>query len=101
MFHAHPGNAQHKKLAGQDAQIDGHNKKLKTSHDAKLSAQNRFETALSQGNPAQIERASKAMERAKSTYSKTIAASLDAVGSGSGKVGILLPPDAILRRRAP
>jgi hypothetical protein len=37
----------------------------------------------------------KALERANKAYNKAVAGSLANVGSGSGKVGVLLPQEAI------
>ncbi|KAJ7122723.1 hypothetical protein C8R46DRAFT_1238174 [Mycena filopes] len=82
----------HKTLLRQDTQIEAHNKRLRTAHDAMLNANERVYSTHSQsGSQVQLERVYKGAERAEDAYEKALAASKEVVGSGSGKVGLLLP----------
>lgn len=51
----------------------------------------------SEGSVA-ITKATKAVEQAEEVYKKAVSRSFGMTGTGSGKVGILLPPDIVVRR---
>jgi hypothetical protein len=85
-------NHQHKSLAKQDARIQNKNKRLRAAHDLKMKAEEQLYTLRGRaGSQAQLELAQKAVERASDGFEKALAASREVVGSGSGKVGLLLP----------
>ena len=76
-------------FATQDAAIERNNKRLKKAHTAKAETASRLlQAQMGAGSP---ERAALAVERARKQYDKALEASLQVVGSGSGKVGLLLP----------
>ncbi|KAJ7795566.1 hypothetical protein B0H14DRAFT_2620857 [Mycena olivaceomarginata] len=61
-------------------------------HDLKMKAEEQLYTLRGRaGSQAQLERAQKAVERASDGFEKALVASREVVGSGSGKVGLLLP----------
>ncbi|KAJ7437910.1 hypothetical protein B0H11DRAFT_1884881 [Mycena galericulata] len=85
-------NQHHKSLSRQDAHIETQNKRLRTAYDAKVkAAEQLYELQGRAGSQAQLERAHKAVDRTVDAFTKALATSTEIVGSGSGKVGILLP----------
>ncbi|KAJ7257624.1 hypothetical protein C8J57DRAFT_1074290 [Mycena rebaudengoi] len=86
----------HKTLSRQDTHIEMKNKRLRTAHDAKIKADEQLYTIQNQaGSQVQLERAYKAVDRAADGYVKALTASREVVGSGSGKVGLLLPSHGV------
>ncbi|KAJ7199711.1 hypothetical protein B0H12DRAFT_1081347 [Mycena haematopus] len=89
-------NQHHKSLAKEDARIHNQNKRLRTAHDAKIRADDNLHVLYSSaGSQAQLQRAQNAAERAADGYVKALVASREVVGSGSGKVGLLLPSSGV------
>lgn len=87
-------NVQSKVLQKQDSTLETLNNKLKHAYDSKESAENGYLLTLDgRHSEIQIEQAARKNERASQVYEKALRASLSGVGTGSGKVGILLPPD--------
>lgn len=91
--------AHQKMLAAQDAKIESLNKKLKASHTTlqkantcllKMQHQTTYNTD-DEKNRADLEKAAKAQGKAQSAFAKVVERSVDAVGTGSGHVMILLP----------
>jgi hypothetical protein len=88
-----------KVLRGQDLTIKTHNERLQKAKDAlDRSKQRLFDCQIRAANyprnkkyQSAISTADSARARAEAAYQKAIATSLEAVGSGSGRVGILLP----------
>lgn len=103
MFNDSIGHSHHQVLASQDKAIELQNKRLKTAHTAKTAAFQRLHMHESNAGPSsatgQQMQASKAFERAAKAYEKAITGSLASIGSGSGKVGILLPANSEAIRR--
>lgn len=97
------GNAQHQVLVSKDQVIERQNKRLKKTHDSKVNADARLASLqIRASDAAALAKASKSKSRADDAYAKAQAASLQTVGTGSGKVAILLPsvlPTDILSRR--
>ncbi|KAJ6453265.1 hypothetical protein DFH09DRAFT_964017 [Mycena vulgaris] len=88
-------NHHHKSLFRQDSRIEAQNKRLRTAHDAKLKADEQLYLIQSQpGSQLQLQRAYNAVDRASDGYVKALAASTEVVGSGSGKIGLLLPSNS-------
>ena len=94
------GNAHHNALSRQDEMIERHNKKLKKAHADNINTEERLTIAQeSQGSSLPtIEKAKKASVRAAEAYQRAVTASLKVIGSGSGKVGLLLPQESATRR---
>ncbi|KAJ7261654.1 hypothetical protein C8J57DRAFT_1514171 [Mycena rebaudengoi] len=89
-------NQHHKDFSKQDAHIENQNKKLRTASDRKLIAEEQLYLLHGHaGSQVQLERAYKAVEWASEGYEKALAASMEVVGTGSGKVGVLLPSGII------
>lgn len=81
-------------LAVQDAKIESLNKKLKKSHTTLnkadmrlLREQHRAANSRDKGNGANLVKAAKAQ----AAFTKVVECSVDAVGTGSGCVMLLLP----------
>ncbi|KAF7294020.1 hypothetical protein MKEN_01448100 [Mycena kentingensis (nom. inval.)] len=86
------GQQQHRALAKADTRIDTHNKRLQKAHEAHLKAQHKYAMLRqTSANSQQLQRAMKARQRANDAYVSAVKASKDVVGTGSGKVGVLLP----------
>lgn len=84
-------------LGRQDAQIDKHNKRLKIANNARMRAEGRLLIAELQAahDPTKIsglDKAVKALNKARELYRKALAGSAAALKTGSGQVGVLLPP---------
>src|ERR1700761_7520688 len=85
-------NSLHKSLSKEDTRIKAQNKRLRTACDAKFRAEGHLDVVMyGAGSQIQLDRAAKAVARANDEYEKAAAASADLVGTGSGKVGLLLP----------
>ncbi|KAJ7194417.1 hypothetical protein GGX14DRAFT_576364 [Mycena pura] len=83
---------QHKVLSKQDIRIQNQNKRMRTVYDAKIQAEQKLQTLQSgAGSQTALERALHAHDRTREAFEKVVAASHELVGSGSGKVGLLLP----------
>lgn len=99
ILHNNVAASHHKVLVSQDKAIELQNKRLKTAHIVKTAAMQRLLLHESYAGPSsasgQRAQATKAFECANQAYDKAVAGSLASVGSGSGKVGILLPNEAI------
>lgn len=94
-----PDNAHHQMLVTKDDAIERHNKRLKKSHNFKVAADTRLQSIQDQPtNPAGIEKALQTKARADIAYARATTASLQIIGSGSGKVPILLPSDIVSQR---
>ena len=93
------GNAHDNALSRQDETIERHNKKLKKAHADHINTEERLTIAQeSQGSSLPtIEKAKKASVRAAEAYQRAVTASLKVIGSGSGKVGLLLPQESATR----
>lgn len=93
-------NAHHNALSRQDETIERHNKKLKKAHGDNIDTEERLMIVQeSQGSSLPtIEKAKKASVRAAEAYQRAVTASLKVIGSGSGKVGLLLPQESATRR---
>ncbi|KAH7918743.1 hypothetical protein BV22DRAFT_1051534 [Leucogyrophana mollusca] len=86
----------HRTLVAQDSKISTQNKKLKTAHSALSNASQRL-TALQEAATSSITDITKVVtqrDRASAMYSKALEGSMGVVGTGTGKVGVLLPPTA-------
>lgn len=90
----------HRSLDAQDTRLKSYNKKLKAAHTNQTKAENRLRTAIYANDTAVIAKAQKARDKAAVAYSKALASSVDAIGSGSGKVAILLPPEQVVASRS-
>lgn len=92
-------NNHNKALASQDAKINSANKKLKATKASVDRTEARFIEAhkRTDTNPDSeklrndLERVRKSRDNAGSAYTKAIAASIDTIGTGSGRVMVLLP----------
>lgn len=83
---------QHKVLSKQDTRIENQNKRMRTAYDAKIQAERKLQILQSgAGSQTALERALHAQDRTQEAFEKVVAASRELVGSGSGKVGLLLP----------
>lgn len=88
-----------KGLVAQDLKIETRNKRLQQSKDALHKATQRLIASqiLANNHPDNLKhqdamkRASTACDRARGTYSKAIRESESVIGTGTGKVGLLLP----------
>lgn len=92
-------NNRHDIVASQDAKILERNDKLTKAHVAKVSADAHLTTLLgartTNASESNVRKAVARSERATHLYSKAVTGSLQAVGTGTGKVALLLPQDAI------
>ncbi|KAF8887650.1 hypothetical protein CPB84DRAFT_1849819 [Gymnopilus junonius] len=85
----HKSNSHQKMFATQAVAIEHSNKRLKEAHQVKVDKESRLSQArIGKGSP---EHAALALQRATKHYNKALEASLQTVGSGSGRVGLLLP----------
>ncbi|KAF7327180.1 hypothetical protein MKEN_00295100 [Mycena kentingensis (nom. inval.)] len=86
-------NQRHRILGKADAKITTHNERLQKASAAKHKADLRVRelSYLQNPNAQQLGRAVAAAQRADSAYTKAVEASAEMVGSGSGKVPLLLP----------
>lgn len=84
------GNAHHERLAAQDQEIERQNKRLQTAFNGIQRVQTQFQE--NQDNIG-LERTNSitAMERATEQYQRMVEKSRSILGTGSGKVGVLLP----------
>jgi len=93
-----PVVAHRRTLAAQDAKIESLNKKLKASHTTLQKLTRLLEmqrqaacNAGDEKNGVDLGKAVKAQGNAHSAFAKAVERSVDAVGTGSGRVMILLP----------
>ena len=92
-------NSHHKALVTQDSQIESANKKLKTAHASVARAEDRLVETQQQAlaNPhsekyrADLEKATRSQDNAGKAYSKVVDQSIGTIGTGSGRIMILLP----------
>ena len=93
-----PVNSHHKTLTVQDAKIESANKKLKIAHASVDRAEDRLlkiqEQALA--NPdekrqMELSKATRSRENAGKAYTKAVDESMSTIGTGSGRVMVLLP----------
>lgn len=90
------GNIRHKVLVAQDVHISKQNNKLRKTRDALDVADARLQQQ--QGMSADvILKATRTRDTAKEAYEKEVAASVGLAGSGTGKLGLLLPPSAAVQ----
>ncbi|KAF9243075.1 hypothetical protein BU15DRAFT_86510 [Melanogaster broomeanus] len=100
-------DARRKQLSAQDAKLKGLNSRLQSTKEALDKANLRVSRiagrAASQYLPSSesnvLNRAVKSMERANLHYSKALHSSLLGIGTGTGRVGLLLPSSAVAARR--
>ena len=86
------GDATHKILDRQDQEIGHQNKKIKHALESAEATHEEFERCVqSSSNDGVIGRAQKKREKALTAYQKAAAMSAEKIGTGSGKVGLLLP----------
>jgi len=87
------GEATHKILEKQDQDIMYQNKKIKRAMEGVTATHEELERFV-QGSSSHlvINRAEKKKEKAVAGYKKAIEMSTEKIGTGSGKVGLLLPP---------
>lgn len=83
------GQTRHKVLSSEDLDISMHNKHLQKAQDARNKARERL-AGLQEGM-AEYRKAKKALISAESGYEGALEASLGKIGSGSGRVRLLLP----------
>jgi hypothetical protein len=85
--------AHHKHLMSEDHKIDTHNQKIRKIYDTLQVARARVQTlALSDRSSQQsVEGAAQKEKRALNAFEKVVEAGKDLIGTGSGKVGLLLP----------
>jgi hypothetical protein len=89
----------HKGLVAQDSKIESANKRLKAAKDSVSRAEGNLLEARKRAtaDPASekfkntLERAVKTVTTAGNAYTKAVDASIGTVGSGSGRVMVLLP----------
>ncbi|KAK7015372.1 hypothetical protein R3P38DRAFT_2786869 [Favolaschia claudopus] len=75
-----------------DGKIESQNNRLRAAYDSKLKAEAQLASLYgTAGSQMQLTRAQNAVSRANEKYHKALTASMESVGSGSGKVGLLLP----------
>jgi len=86
------GKATHKILKKQDQDIEHQNKKIRraiegvtTTHELECQVQG-------SSNHLTVDRTKKKKEKAMASYRKAVEMSTEKIGTGSGKVGLLLPP---------
>ncbi|KAK7015393.1 hypothetical protein R3P38DRAFT_2786885 [Favolaschia claudopus] len=85
----------HSKLVKQDGKIEAQNKRIRTAHTSKLKAEAQLASLnWTAGSQMQLTKAQNVLVRANEKFEKALAASMEVVGSGSGKVGLLLPSGA-------
>jgi hypothetical protein len=97
-------NAHHRTLTTQDAKIESANKKLKTAHASVGRAEDRLlemqEKALT--NPdnekrqVDLDKATRAQESARKAYTKALDESVSTIGTGSGRIMVLLPSSCVV-----
>ncbi|KAJ7210349.1 hypothetical protein GGX14DRAFT_363314, partial [Mycena pura] len=80
--------AQHRVLEKEDARIENQNKRLKAAYDSRNAAERRLSEG---GSQVALERAVRGRDHAQNALEKAVTASRELAGSGSGKVGLLLP----------
>ncbi|KZP25255.1 hypothetical protein FIBSPDRAFT_909652 [Athelia psychrophila] len=93
--------ARQKNLACKDDRITTANKRLKSTHDGVLEANKQLLAARNQPQGQvheerycqQVARAEKRKVAAEATYTKALASSTGAKGTGTGRVALLLPSD--------
>jgi hypothetical protein len=87
------GNVTHKILEKQDQDIEHQNKKIKRAIEGVAATHEELERHVQgSSNPLTINRTEKKKEKAMAGYRKAVEASTEKIGTGSGKVGLLLPP---------
>ena len=92
-------NSHHKALVMQDSQIESANKKLKIAHASVARAEDHLVEIQQQAlaNPhsekyrTDLDKATKTHDNAGKAYAKAVDKSIEAVGTGSGHIMILLP----------
>lgn len=85
-------NIHSKVLKRQDDVLHSRNSKLQEAYNQKVSAEHDYLLTLDgKHSDKQIEQASKKKDSKTKLYEKAITESLSGIGTGSGKVGILLP----------
>ncbi|KAF7303457.1 hypothetical protein MIND_00574500 [Mycena indigotica] len=83
---------QHKILSKQDSRIEIQNKRVEKVYSAMQQAENKLQQIRDRvGSQAQLDKTIRAFNRARDTFEKAVAGSRELVGTGSGKVGLLLP----------
>jgi ribosomal protein L1 len=86
-------------LVGQDLSINNHNKQLQRAKEAldksiKRALASQVQAAKNPGSDKYAEAVEKSLNaktRAEAKYQDAVDTSVDAIGSGTGKVGLLLP----------
>ncbi|KIM36354.1 hypothetical protein M413DRAFT_449233 [Hebeloma cylindrosporum] len=85
--------ATHKILEKQDQDIVHQNKKIKRALEGVTATHEELERFVQgSSNHLVINRAEKKREKAMASYKKAVEMSTEKIGTGSGKVGLLLPP---------
>jgi hypothetical protein len=93
-------NNHHKALIAQDSKIESANKRLKAANASVNRAEERLFEAQRRatndpGNErlrSDLEKVTKTQANAGDAYTKAVDASISTVGTGSGRVMVLLPP---------
>ncbi|KAH9483415.1 hypothetical protein JR316_0002881 [Psilocybe cubensis] len=79
-------------LSQQDRAIEGRNKKLQKAEASRVTAtQDYLNKSNNATTHAQAQAAARRLEKTETTFQKEVESSLSLVGTGSGKVGLLLP----------
>jgi len=92
-------NSHHKTLVTQDSQIESANKKLKIAHASVAWAEDRLLETQGQAlaNPhsekyrMDLDKATRTWDNAGKAYAKEVDGSIEIIGTGSGRVMVLLP----------
>ncbi|KAG6818704.1 hypothetical protein H0H93_002634 [Arthromyces matolae] len=93
--------SRHKSLQSEDNNIETKNQRLQSAYQTQAQAQRRLEAAGYSAHQAQssnhgvVEKAAKSYQKASEGYARAVSDSLAMVGTGSGKVGLLLPRSVI------
>jgi hypothetical protein len=95
-------NSHHKTLVTQDSQIESANKKLKIAHASVARAEDHLLETQGQAlaNPhsekyrMDLDKATRTWDNAGKAYAKAVDGSIETIGTGSGRVMVLLPSRA-------
>lgn len=93
----------HNMLMREDNKIEDQNKKVQAAHNTLIKSKEKVDNlTAAAGNSTtpsnMLSRATKSLEKSNEAFEKAVGGAMSLVGTGSGKVPLLLPVEAVVSR---
>ena len=94
--------AHHNTLMHEDNKIENQNKKVQAAHNTLIEIKEKVDSLTAAGNSTtpsnMLSKATKSLEKSNEAFEKAVGGAMSLVGTGSGKIPLLLPVEAVVSR---